>query len=60
MMVGDDIPDIGAARAAGIKVAIILSGFGKPSELLEQNPDYAFKDFEEFAQKSQNNSLSAS
>jgi len=60
MMVGDDIPDIGAARAAGIKVAIILSGFGKASELLEHKPDYAFKDFEEFAQKSKNNSFGAS
>jgi len=59
MMVGDDIPDIGAARAAGIKVAIILSGFGKPSELLKQKPDYAFKDFEEFA-KSQNYPLRTS
>ncbi len=59
MMVGDDVPDIGAARAAGVKVAVILSGFGKPSELLEHKPDYAFKDFAEFA-KSQNNSLSTS
>jgi len=55
MMVGDDIPDIGAARAAGVKVAVILSGFGKPSELLDAKPDYAFKNFEEFAEKSQNN-----
>jgi phosphoglycolate phosphatase len=54
IMVGDDVPDIGAARAAGIKVAIILGGFGRASELLELNPDYAFKDFEEFAEKSQN------
>jgi phosphoglycolate phosphatase len=50
IMVGDDIPDIGAARAAGIKVAIILGGFGKASELLELKPDYAFKDFKEFAE----------
>jgi 2-phosphoglycolate phosphatase len=49
IMVGDDIPDIGAARAAGIRVAIILNGFGKANELLELKPDYAFKDFEEFA-----------
>jgi len=60
IMVGDDIPDIGAARAAGVKVAVILSGFGKASELLEQKPDYAFKDFVEFAEKSQNNSLCTS
>jgi len=51
MMVGDDIPDIGAARAAGVKVAIILGGFGKASELLELKPDYAFKDFEEFTKQ---------
>ena len=49
LMVGDDIPDIGAARAAGIKVAIILSGFGKTDKLLELKPDYAFKSFQEFA-----------
>jgi len=49
IMVGDDIPDIGAARAASIKIAIILSGFGNANELLELKPDYAFKDFEEFA-----------
>jgi len=51
LMVGDDIPDIGAARAAGVKVAVILSGFGKADELLEHNPDYAFKDFEEFTKQ---------
>jgi len=51
IMVGDDVPDIGAARAAGVKVAIILSGFGKASELLELNPDYAFKNFEEFTKQ---------
>jgi len=49
LMVGDDIPDIGAARAAGINVAIILSGFGRANELLEMKPDYAFENFEEFA-----------
>jgi phosphoglycolate phosphatase len=50
IMVGDDVPDIGAARAAGIKVAVVLSGFGRADELLEQKPDYAFKSFEEFAE----------
>jgi len=49
LMVGDDIPDVGAAQAAGIKVAVILNGFGRPSELMEMNPDYSFKNFEEFA-----------
>jgi len=49
LMVGDDVPDIGAARAAGIKVAVMLSGFGKPSELLEWKPDYSFENFEEFS-----------
>jgi len=49
-MVGDDVPDIGAARAAGIKVAVMLSGFGKPSELLEWKPDYAFESFEKFCE----------
>ncbi|MCL2100823.1 MAG: HAD-IA family hydrolase [Fibromonadales bacterium] len=51
LMVGDDVPDIGAARAAGIKVAVILSGFGNAKDLLELKPDYAFKDFEEFSTK---------
>ncbi|MDR3001384.1 MAG: HAD-IA family hydrolase [Fibromonadaceae bacterium] len=50
IMVGDDIPDIGAAKAAGIKVAVVLSGFGLEEELLPFKPDYMFKDFEEFAQ----------
>jgi phosphoglycolate phosphatase len=49
LMVGDDIPDIGAARAAGIKVAVILGGFGRANELLEMKPDYKFGSFEEFA-----------
>ena len=49
LMVGDDVPDIGAARAAGIKVAAILGGFGRANELLEMKPDYAFGSFEEFA-----------
>ncbi|MCL2282426.1 MAG: HAD-IA family hydrolase [Fibromonadales bacterium] len=49
IMVGDDVPDIGAARAANIKIAAILGGFGKPSELLEMKPDYAFESFAEFA-----------
>ncbi|MDR0517582.1 MAG: HAD-IA family hydrolase [Fibromonadaceae bacterium] len=49
LMVGDDVPDIGAAQAAGIKVAAILGGFGKASELLELKPDYSFKSFEEFS-----------
>jgi len=53
LMVGDDIPDIGAARAAGIKVAVILSGFGKNDELLAQKPDYAFNSFLEFAKFTQ-------
>jgi phosphoglycolate phosphatase len=49
LMVGDDVPDIYAARAAGIKIAAILSGFGRTDELLKLKPDYAFKDFQEFA-----------
>jgi len=48
LMVGDDIPDIGAAQAAGIKVAVILGGFGRAYDLWEMKPDYAFKNFEEF------------
>nr|AGS52089.1 phosphoglycolate phosphatase [uncultured bacterium contig00029] len=49
IMIGDDIPDIGAAQAAGIKVAVLLSGFGRAHEILELKPDYAFKDFAELA-----------
>jgi len=48
IMVGDDIPDVGAAQAAGIKIAAILGGFGRAEELLEMKPDYAFASFEEF------------
>ena len=49
LMVGDDVPDIGAAQAAGIKVAVILGGFGRADELLEMKPDYTFGSFEEFS-----------
>jgi phosphoglycolate phosphatase len=49
IMIGDDIPDIGAAQAAGIKVAVVLNGFGRANEILELKPDYAFKDFAELA-----------
>jgi len=48
IMVGDDVPDVGAAQAAGIKIAAILGGFGRAEELLEMKPDYAFNSFEEF------------
>ncbi|MDR2579753.1 MAG: HAD-IA family hydrolase [Fibromonadaceae bacterium] len=49
LMVGDDVPDICAAQAAGIKVAVVLSGFGVAEELLELKPDFVFTNFEEFA-----------
>ncbi len=48
LMIGDDVPDIGAAQAAGIKVAVVLGGFGRAKELLEMKPDWSFETFEEF------------
>lgn len=39
LMVGDDVPDLLAARAAGIDSVMILGGFGRPENLLPLAPE---------------------
>lgn len=40
LMIGDSVPDIVAARAAGVKVCAVSYGYGKPEELRACEPDY--------------------
>lgn len=40
LMVGDGVPDIGAARAAGVRCAILTCGLGNPEELAAASPDH--------------------
>ncbi|HSQ42859.1 MAG TPA: HAD-IA family hydrolase [Fibrobacteraceae bacterium] len=47
-MVGDDLPDLGCARAAGTSCTLLLSGFGKSTELLAQHPEGCVGSFAEF------------
>lgn len=49
LMVGDDLPDLGCARAAGVRSAILLHGFGNNSSLLAAQPDLVCADFAEFS-----------
>jgi len=49
LMVGDDLPDIGAAKAAGVPVVALLGGFGNPKELLDAQADYYATDFAHFS-----------
>lgn len=50
LMVGDDLPDIGVALAAGVPSLAILSGFGRAPELRTANPTYIVPDFLSFVQ----------
>ncbi len=40
IMVGDGLPDIGAARAVGIPCALLTCGMGPPDKLRAARPDY--------------------
>lgn len=40
LMIGDSVPDIMAARSAGVKVCAVSYGYGKPEELRGCEPDY--------------------
>jgi len=40
LMIGDSVPDIIAAKAAGVKVCAVSYGYGKPEELRACEPDY--------------------
>ncbi len=40
LMIGDSVPDIVAAKAAGVKVCAVGYGYGKPEDLRACEPDY--------------------
>jgi phosphoglycolate phosphatase len=44
LMVGDSVPDILAARAAGVQVCAVGYGYGNPDELRAHKPDYWLDD----------------
>lgn len=48
LMVGDDLPDLEVARQANVRSVALLSGFGRPAELLAASPDYTAPDFRAF------------
>ncbi len=45
LMIGDSVPDMVAARAAGVKVCAVSYGYGKPEELRACEPDYWLDSF---------------
>lgn len=46
LIVGDTWTDIVAGKNAGIATCAVLYGIGNTVELLQQNPDYVFQDFQ--------------
>ena len=50
VMVGDDQPDILAARNAGVDCITLLCGFGKPHNLLPLNPENTVESYTELCQ----------
>lgn len=49
VMIGDDTPDVMAARNAGIDCITLLEGFGKPENLLPLQPRYTIGHIKDFA-----------
>ncbi len=49
LMIGDSVPDIVAARAAGVKVCAVSYGYGDPAQLRACEPDYWIDSFGELA-----------
>ncbi|MDH5526320.1 MAG: HAD-IA family hydrolase [Nitrospirota bacterium] len=47
LMVGDGLPDIGAARAAGVRCAILTCGLGNADELVAAEPDHVLEHMEQ-------------
>jgi len=45
-VIGDTVHDINAAKAAGVKSVVVLTGSDDYAKVVEANPDYIFKDFE--------------
>lgn len=50
VMVGDDQPDILAARAAGVDCVTLFCGFGKPHNLLPLKPENTVESYAEMCQ----------
>ena len=50
VMVGDDQPDILAARNAGVDCVTLLCGFGKPVNLLPLGPENVVRSYAELFQ----------
>jgi len=48
VMIGDDTPDVMAAKNAGIDSIICLEGFGRPENLLPLNPKYTVGHVKDF------------
>ncbi len=44
LFVGDAVPDILAARAAGVKICSVLYGYGEPDELRRHEPDFTIEE----------------
>lgn len=51
LMVGDDLPDIGVAKALGVPSLILLTGFGEEDALRSANPSFIARDFLSFVQQ---------
>jgi len=49
LMVGDDLPDIGAAKAARVPSLSLLNGFGQYAELIGEGPTFLADDFAQFS-----------
>lgn len=47
LYIGDELRDIHAARAAGLRIAAVTWGFNSPSALETAKPDYMIDDFSE-------------
>lgn len=47
LMIGDSVPDIVAAKAAGVRVCAVSYGYGNPEQLRQYEPDYWIDSFGE-------------
>ena len=50
VMIGDDMPDVLAAKNAGIDCITLLEGFGRPENLLPLEPKYTAGHIKDFAE----------
>lgn len=51
VMIGDDMPDVLAAKNAGIDCITLLEGFGRPEILLPLEPKWTIKHIKDFAMR---------